>query len=314
MQPSIHKRFAKFRKQFREHWQLLLFLIPGITVLILFHYIPMYGVQIAFREYLPAEGILGSKWVGLEYFRKFLTSFQISRILPNTILLSLYMLVTGFPLTVLFALALNTVRDLRFKKLVQTVSYIPHFISTVVMVGMLMQMLSPVTGLYGNVYRLFGGSGYPKDLFGDGSMFRHLYVWSDLWQGLGWSTIVYIAALSSVDPELHEAAEIDGASRLARIRHIDFPAILPTVSVMLILTIGGILNIGFDKVYLMQNNLNLRQSEIIATYVYKVGMSAGDGQFSYATAIGLFNSVINCLLLIIVNAISRRIEGGATLW
>lgn len=314
MQPSISKSRARLAKQLREHWQLLLFLVPGVTVMILFHYIPIYGVQIAFREYLPARGITGSEWVGLEYFVKFLTSFQFSRVMPNTIILSLYMLVTGFPITVIFALALNTVRNLRFKKVVQTISYIPHFISTVVMVGMMMQMLSPVTGLYGNIYRLFGGSGYPKDLFGDGSLFRHLYVWSDLWQGLGWATIVYIAALSSVDPELHEAAEIDGASRLARIRYIDFPAILPTVSVMLILTIGGILNVGFEKVYLMQNNLNLRQSEVIATYVYKVGMTAGDGQFSYATAIGLFNSVINCVLLIVVNSISRRIEGGATLW
>jgi len=314
MQVSGKKHSSRFIRQVREHWQLLLFLIPGIVVIILFSYVPMAGLQIAFREYLPVDGIWGSKWVGLRYFEKFFNSFQFRRVVPNTIYLSLYSMLSSFPLAIIFALALNTVRNLKFKKLVQTVSYVPHFISTVVLVGMLMQMLSPVTGLYGNFYRLFGGVGYPADILGKGSMFRHLYVWSGVWQNLGWSTIVYIAALSSVDPELHEAAEIDGASRLARVIHIDLPAILPTISVMLILNVGGIMNVGFEKVYLMQNNLNLTQSEVINTYVYKVGMQAGIGQFSYATAIGLFNSVINCTLLVIVNAISRRIEGGASLW
>lgn len=302
-------------RRMRIRWQLFLFILLPIVYLLIFAYYPMYGVQIAFRNYIPSLGYLGSEWVGLEHFRKFFASFQFGRVLTNTLRISLYSLAVSFPLSIVFALMLNTVRHLRFKKFIQTITYVPHFISVVVLVGLMLQILSPVTGLYGNLYRLLVGDAYPVDILGKPNAFIHLYVWSGIWQGLGWSTIIYIAALSGVDPELHEAAQIDGASRLQRVLHIDLPSILPTASIMLILNAGGLMNVGFEKVYLMQNNLNLIYSEVIATYVYKVGMTAGGGQFSYAAAIGLFNSVINCTLLIIVNSLSARFGGeGNSLW
>lgn len=302
-------------KQVKKRWQLFLFILIPVIYLLIFAYYPMFGVQIAFKNFMPAEGILGSKWVGFAHFQKFFASFQFKRVVTNTLRISLYSLAASFPLSIIFALLLNAVRNFRYKKFVQTITYIPHFISVVVMVGILMQVLSPVTGLYGNLYRIFIADAYPKDLMGNPNAFIHLYVWSGIWQGLGWSTIIYIAALSGVDPELHEAAQIDGASRFQRILHIDFPTILPTASIMLILNAGGLMNVGFEKTYLMQNSLNLIYSEVITTYVYKVGMTAGGGQFSYASAIGLFNSVINCTLLVLVNGLSGRLNrDGTSLW
>lgn len=304
-----------FVKQCKKRWQLFLFLLPPVIYILIFAYYPMIGVQIAFRNYSPATGIWGSQWVGLTHFIKFFKSFQFTGIVTNTLRISLYSLVAGFPLTIIFALFINTVRNLRFKKIVQTITYVPHFISVVVLVGMLNQLLNPVMGVYGNLYRTFIADTYPEDIIGKAGAFIHLYIWSGIWQDLGWATIIYIAVLSAVDPELHEAAMIDGASRLRRMIHIDFPTILPTASIMLILTAGGLMSVGFEKVYLMQNGINMPFSEIIATYVYKVGMTAGGGQFSYAAAIGLFNSVINCALLITVNALSRRLSSeGASLW
>ncbi len=299
-------------KQVRRRWQLFVFIFIPLVYLIIFAYYPMFGVQIAFKNFMPAKGILGSEWVGFAHFEKFFNSFQFKRVITNTLRISLYSLFASFPLSILFALLLNCVQSLHFKKFVQTITYVPHFISVVVMVGILMQVLSPVTGLYGNLYRAFVADAYPKDILGRPGAFIHLYVWSGIWQSLGWSTIIYIAALSGVDPQLHEAAEIDGASRFRRVLHIDLPTILPTASIMLILNAGGLMNVGFEKVYLMQNNLNLIYSEVISTYVYKVGMTAGGGQFSYASAIGLFNSVINCTLLVLVNALSRRLSGEGT--
>lgn len=298
----------------RKRWQLFLFLLPPLIYILVFHYYPMFGVQIAFKDFVPSRGIWGSPWVGFKHFEDFFNSFQFSRVVRNTIRISLYNLVTSFPLAIVFALCINAVRNAKFKKMVQTITYIPHFISTVVLVGMLMQMLNPVTGLYGNVIKLFTDR-VPKDVLGNSKAFIHLYNWSGIWQNLGWSTIIYIAVLTSVDPELHEAAQIDGASRVQRIIHVDFPALLPTASIMLILAVGGIMSVGFEKVYLMQNNLNLIYSETIATYVYKVGLTSGSRNFSYASAIGLFNSLINCILLVIVNSISKRLQtDGTSLW
>lgn len=302
------------RTQFRKRWQLFIFLIPAVTYILIFAYYPMFGVQIAFKDFLPGLGIWGSPWAGLKHFEKFFKSYQFSRVIINTIRLSIYSLLINTPLAICMALAINTVKNIRFKKTIQTITYMPHFISVVVLVGMLVQMLNPIMGLYGNIYRLFGGSGYPKDILTKANIFPHLYVWSGTWQNLGWSTIIYIAALSSVDLELHEAAQIEGATRLKRIRYIDFPTLLPTASIMLVLNAGSIMNVGFEKVFLMQNSTNLSLSEVISTYVYNVGMSAGGTQFSYASAIGLFNSIINCTILVIVNAFSRKIDNGASLF
>jgi len=302
-------------KQCAKRWQLFLFMLVPVAYTLVFAYYPMFGVQIAFKNFIAAKGIWGSEWVGFAHFERFFTSFQFKRVVGNTLWISCYSLVVSFPLAFTFALIINTVRNQRFKKTVQTITYMPHFISTVVIVALLNQILNPVVGLYGNLYRMFIADTYPANILGNPNNFRHLYVWSGVWQGLGWSTIIYIAALSAVDPELHEAAQIDGATRLSRIRHIDLPTIVPTASIMLILSAGGLMSVGFEKIYLMQNNMNLRDSEVIATYVYKTGMTAGSGNFSYASAIGLFNSVINCTLLVIVNWISGRLsEEGTSLW
>lgn len=301
---------SNFFRQCKSHWQLFVFLIPATAFILIFAYYPMAGVQIAFRNYTPHGGIWNSDWVGLKHFIRFFKSFQFNRVVTNTLILSFYSLAVSFPLSIMMALAINTVRSTRYKKVVQTITYMPHFISVVVLVGMLTQMFNPIIGLYGNVYRLFTGSGYPTDILGKASTFRHLYVWSGLWQNLGWNTIIYIAVLSGVDPELHEAAQIDGASKLKQIRYIDLPVLLPTAAIMLILNAGSIMNVGFEKVYLMQTSTNLSTAEVISTYVYKTGMSNGTTQFSYASAIGLFNSLVNCLMLVIFNTLAGKIGDG----
>ena len=305
---------TNFLIQCRKRWQLFLFLIPAVAYILVFAYYPMFGVQIAFKDFTPGAGIWGSPWNGLKHFQKFFHSYQFSRVILNTIRLSFYGLLVNTPLAICMSLAINAVRNIRFKKTIQTITYMPHFISVVVLVGMITQMLNPVMGIYGTIYQLLGGSGYPKDILTQTGAFPHLYVWSGTWQNLGWSTIIYIAALSNVDLELHEAAEIEGATRLQRIRYIDFPTLLPTASIMLVLNAGSIMNVGFEKVFLMQNSTNLALSEVISTYVYKVGMSAGGTQFSYASAIGLFNSIVNCIILVVVNAFSRKIDNGVSLF
>ena len=301
-----HKR-QQFWKDFRKNWQLhLLLLLPVIYVLI-FYYWPMYGVQIAFRDYRPRDGIVGSAWVGLKWFKKFLTNYNFKQVFGNTIILSLYSIAVTFPLPILLALFLNTIENEKFKKFVQTITYVPHFISIVVIVAIINQVFNPINGLYGTIYQLLGGEGYPYDFRGMASAFRHLYVWSEVWQDLGWNTIIYTAALGSVSPEHHEAAKIDGATRWQRIWHVDLPAIMPTACIMLILRFGSVMTVGFEKVYLMQSTLNLPVSEVISTYVYKVGMGSSS-DFSYGTAVGLFNSIINCVLLILVNWIVKKMS------
>lgn len=298
-------------KQIARRWQLYLFLVIPVAYILVFAYYPMFGVQIAFKNYQPRRGIWGSEWVGLTHFTSFFTSFYFTRTLANTIRLSLYYLLVSFPLSIIFALMINVIANPRIKKITQTIMYIPHFISTVVLVGMLLQILNPVTGMYGNIYRLFVPGVYPTDILSRAQPFSHLYVWSGIWQNLGWSTIIYIAALTSVDPELHEAAQIDGATRLKRMIHIDFPTLLPTASIVLILNSGSIMNVGFEKAYLMQNSINVVYSEVISTYVYKVGLAGATNQFSYAAAVGLFNNLINGALLLAVNSVSRRLSNGA---
>ena len=290
-----------------RQWQLHLLILVPLAYLLIFHYWPMYGAQIAFRAYRARQGITGSEWVGLKWFQKFLGSYNFRQIFTNTLALSAYQILVGFPIPVFFALMINVMPCERFKKFTQTVTYMPHFISVVVIVSIVNMIFSPVNGLYGGLFRLFGGSGYPYDFRGMASTFRHLYVWSGIWQHLGWNTIIYTAALASVSQDQHEAAMIDGANRWKRVVHVDLPAILPTVAIMLIMRCGSVMTIGFEKVYLMQTSLNLQTSEVISTYVYKVGMGSSS-DFSYAAAIGLFNSVINCILLVLVNWLSRRVS------
>lgn len=300
-------------KRVRNCWQLYVLLALPLVYLIIFAYGPMAGLQIAFKNFSSRLGIWGSPWVGLDNFAKFFNSYQFTRVLGNTLAVSVYYLCANFPLPILLALLLNTIEHPRYKKTVQTITYIPHFISVVVLVGMMSQIFNPINGLYGHIYRLFTGMNEAPNIMGAANTFRHMYVWSGIWQHLGWGTIIYMAALSSVDQEMHEAAKIDGASRAQRVRYIDFPCILPTAVIILILDVGKVMSIGFEKAYLMQTQLNLNQSEIIATYVYKVGLTTGNADFAYATAIGLFNSLINMVLILAVNQISKKL-GDTSLW
>lgn len=286
-----------------------LLILPTVAYFIIFCYVPMYGVFIAFQNYLPSKGVLGSQWVGLEHFSTFFHAYQFRQILTNTLAISLYSFVVGFPLPILCSLLLNQIPSTRFKRIVQTITYAPNFISVIVIVGMLLTFMSPTSGMFNKLVVALGGKSV--NFMGQAKYFRHIYVWSGIWQGLGVSMIIYIAALTGVDPQLHEAAMIDGANKLRRTIHIDVPWILPTVSVLLILNIGGIMNVGFEKVFLMQNTLNLTTSETISTYVYKIGLLKT--QYSYSTAIGLFNSIVNCVLLVLANTITRSM-GEASLW
>ena len=290
-------------------WQLYAFLLPALVILILFSYVPMYGVQLAFRDYNPIMGITGSPWVGFEHFTRFFNSYQFKQLIGNTLILSLYSLIVGFPIPIILALALNQVKNSKFKKLVQTVTYAPHFISVVVLVCMLGIFFSVNGGLVNEVIKLFGGE--PKLFMGEVKYFRHMYVWSGIWQSMGWSAVIYLAALSGVSPELHEAATVDGATKLQRIWNIDLPTILPTIVTLLILNCGSVMSMGFEKAFLMQNPLNMENSEIIATYVYKMGLI--NAEYGFSTAVGLFNSIINCILLVTVNKVSKKI-GQDGLW
>lgn len=294
--------------EFRKNWSLYLLVSIPLAYLIIFRYIPMYGVQIAFRNYVPAKGITGSAWVGLKHFYKFINNYQFKQILWNTIAISLYQLVT-FPLPIILAVLLNYVRREKFKKTVQMISYAPHFISTVVMVGIIIQFLDARSGAVNKIIVAFGGEA--QNFMAYPQYFRHIYVWTGVWQGIGYSSIIYIAALAGVSSELHEAAIIDGASIVKRIWYVDLPTILPTIAIMLILQCGSILSVGYEKIYLMQNSLNLSQSEIISTYVYKQGIASAIPQYSYSTAIGLFVSVINVIMLIIVNKTTDKLTGNS---
>jgi putative aldouronate transport system permease protein len=292
-----------------RNWQLYAFLLPTLLYFGIFHYGPLYGAQIAFRDYLGPLGVWGSPWVGLENFLRFFNSPMFVNLLTNTVFLSLLILAFSFPMPVIFALILNQLASRRYKRLVQTVSYAPHFISTVVFVGMIFLFSSPSTGI---VNVIGSRLGLPRIYYmGSVAWFRPVYVLTDIWQETGWGAIIYLAALSGVNPELYEAATIDGATKLQRIWNIDIPAILPTVTVLLVLRAGTIMSVGFEKAFLMQTALNLEHSEIISTYVYKVGLLGS--QFSFGSAVGLFNSVANLTLLVAVNRVARAL-GQANLW
>ncbi len=295
----------------RRRWQLYALLLIPLIYILTFNYIPMVGAQIAFRDYSARGGVWGSEWVGFENFQRFFDSYLFGRLILNTITLGLYSLIAGFPIPIILALSLNQVRLTWFKNLVQMITYAPYFISTVVLVGLLLQFFNPRFGVTSQISMAL--TGQPLNILNDPSWFQTLYVGSGIWQGTGFATVIYLAALTTIDPSLHEAAVVDGASRLQRIRHIDIPGIMPVTSMLLILNLGNFLNIGFEKVLLMQNSLNLSRSEIIDTYVYKIGLASTALDFSYATAIGLFKGVIALILVVVANWAVKRM-GQEGLW
>ncbi|SFS51233.1 ABC transporter permease subunit [Paenibacillus sp. 453mf] len=292
-----------------RNWELYLLFLPVLAYFIIFHYIPMYGVQIAFKDFIANKGIMGSPWVGFEHFERFFDSFYFWRIIKNTLGIGIYELIVGFPIPIILALMIHELRTGKFRKFVQTVTYMPHFLSTIVMVGMIMMFLSPASGLINVVISLFGGE--PISFMTEPGWFKSIYVWSGVWQTMGWSSIIYIAALAGIDPQLHEAARVDGASRLRRIWHINLPGIAPTIIVLLILNMGSILGVGFEKVFLMQNDLNMESSDVISTNVYRSGILGA--QYSFSAAVGLFNSVVNFIMLLTVNRIARKVS-SSSLW
>jgi putative aldouronate transport system permease protein len=303
------KRRSPFRISLAKNRDLYLLIFPVVVYFVVFHYIPMYGVQIAFKDFIVTKGITGSPWVGFAHFERFFNSYYFWRLIKNTLGLGLYELLVGFPIPILLALMLNEVKNKFFKRFVQTVTYAPHFLSTVVLVGMLFIFLSPRTGLVNRLIELFGGE--PIAFMVSPEWFKTLYVFSGVWQQMGWSSIIYFAALSAIDPQLHEAATVDGAGRLRRIWHINLPCIMPTIVILLILNTGSILSIGFEKVYLMQNAMNMESSDVISTYVYRSGILGA--QYSFSAAVGLFNSVVNAIMLVVVNYMARRV-GETSLW
>ena len=305
--PPVGQRLSRQKKLFLRDWQLHLLILLPIVYILIFHYYPMYGLQIAFRNFTPKGGVTGSEWVGWKWFEKFMTNVNFRKIVWNTVALSLMDIAIGFPLPIILALMLNTLTNEKFKKFVQNTTYIPHFISIVVLVAMFQSVFNPFNGLYGALYRLFGGVGKPEDIRGLSDTFRWVYVLTGVWQNLGWNTIIYTASLAGVSADQHEAAEIDGASRLQRIFYVDIPAILPTICIMLILRCGSVMSVGFAKVYLMQTPLNLPVSEVISTYVYKVGMGK-PSDYSYGAAVGLFNSVVNCTFVVFVNWLTKKLS------
>lgn len=302
-------KWKRFARSFTKNWQVYLLLLPVVAYYVIFHYAPMYGLQIAFRDYNPVEGFWGSTWVGLKHFLRFFSSYNAGRLISNTLILSVLSLAINFPLTIIFALMLNEVRSIRFKRTVQTITYAPHFISVVVVVSMLILFTHADRGIINFAIKAFGGE--PIRFMERPEWFRPLYIISGIWQSMGFSAIIYIAALAGIDQELIEAACVDGAGRFRRIWHINIPGILPTVVTMLILNVGSIMSVGFEKIFLMQNDLNKETSDVIATYTYQVGII--NGQMSFSSAIGLFNSVINCILLLSVNSISKKLS-DTSLW
>jgi putative aldouronate transport system permease protein len=286
-----------------------LFCIPGLVLIFIFNYLPMFdGIMLAFKRYMPKLGINGSPWIGFTNFEKFFSSYNFTKYLINTLRLSIYSLVVGFPAPIIFAIMVNEVINRKFKKVVQTISYAPNFISVVVIVGMI-NLFFDDQGLVNHIITFLGGN--VVDFKMHTYLFPHFYVWSGIWQGLGYSAIIYIATLSNVDPELVDAAKIDGASKVQRIWHIEIPVLVPTITIMLIFSLGGLMGVAFEKVLLMQLPLNLDYSEVLATYVYKVGIL--NSQYSFSAAVGLFYSVVSLILLTVFNYIAKYVS-RTSLW
>lgn len=304
-----NKEKESFFQYFKNNYILYLFITPAIVVTFIFAYIPMYGAIIAFKDFSAMKGILGSDWIGFKHFKDFLSSPNFLEIFGNTLKLSFFDLIIGFPVPIILALMINQIRRAAIKKNIQLILYAPNFISVVIITGMIFILLSP-TGPVNAILSIFIDK--PISFMTNPDAFRTIYITSGIWQGAGWASIVYVAALANVDPQLHDAATIDGASLIQRIWHIDLPTLKPVIAVLLILAVGGIMAIGFEKAYLMQTDLNLPTSEIIPTYVYKRGLQSGD--YSYSTAVGLFNSIINLLLLVFANSAVKKLSDGESLY
>jgi putative aldouronate transport system permease protein len=296
-------------KRLKKSWQLYVIISLPLAFILLFHYGPMYGIQIAFKEYDVTKGIVGSSWVGMTNFVRFIGSYNFKVIVWNTVSISFFGLLFGLPVPIILAISLNECDNRKFKKFVQTVTYAPHFISMVVMVSMVILALSLNNGIINNIIAALGGKRI--NFMSRPDLFKSIYIVSGIWQSMGYSSILYLAVLTGIDPTLYEAAVIDGASRIKKIRHIDLPFLIPTIIIMLILALGQIMNVGFEKIYLMQNKLNLSASETIATYIYKIGIE--NANFSYSAAIGLFNSVINMIMIVLVNQMARKVS-ETSLW
>lgn len=299
----------KWSRSGKKYWDLYLLLIPVLAYFIIFKFLPMYGLQIAFRDYVPRKGFLGSEWVGLKHFIRFFSSYNSGRIIWNTVYLSFLNLLFNFPLPIVLALLLNEMRVNWCKKTLQMITYAPHFLSTVVVCGMVHSFTSPSSGIVNTIITAMGGE--PIYFMAKNQWFRPLYIISDVWKNMGWNSIIFISALSAIDPQLYEAGQIDGASRWQQLIHITLPSIVPTIAIMLILNCGKVMNIGFEKVFLLQTDMNLDVSEVISTMVYRQGILGS--KFSYASAIDLFNSLVNLVLLFSVNAISKRVS-EVSLW
>lgn len=287
-------------KRIKDNWQLYLMLLVPVVLTIIYKYIPMYGIQIAFRDYKASRGMFGSEWIGLEWFERFFTAPNCGRMIKNTLLLSFYSLLWGFPIPVILALMLNQLRFMRFKRVTQTILYAPHFISTMVICGMIRIFLSPSGGLINLI------AGTSIDFLTESAAFRTIYIASGIWQDAGWGIIVYMATLASIDTSLYEAAKVDGASMFQRILHIDVPQLTSIMVLNLIMSAGNLMNVGFERVWLLQTDLNKATSDVIAVYVYQQGIE--NAKYSYSTAVGLFNTVVNIILLIVVNKIAGRIS------
>ncbi len=306
LQKRLQPRKLGFKGTVKRYWQLWAMALPAVVFVAIFNYGPMYGIQLAFREFDFTKGLTGGDWVGFKYFKQFFDSPLFGSLMTNTIRISLWTLVMGFIFPIILALLINQLHSSKVKGFVQTITYLPHFISTVVIVSMINLFLKPDVGV---LTRVLGAVGIKSDNFmGDPNLFTPIYWITEVWQHVGWNSIIYLAALSAVDTALYEAAKIDGAGRLQLIRYVDLPTIMPTMGVLLILNMGNVLNVGFEKVFLMQNTLNLDKSEVISTYTYKMGIL--QSQFSYSTAIGLFNMLINFAFLIIANQISRKVSNS----
>ena len=299
----------RVQKVLKRDWQLLVLCALPVLYFVIFHYIPMYGVQIAFKDFKASEGIWGSAWVGFKHFKRFFASSQFWTLIKNTLGLSLLQILLGFPIPILLAIMLNQVKNQKFRKFAQSILYFPHFISIVVLAGMLYILLSPRNGIVNTIIKMLGGEAI--FFLGEAKYFKLTFVISGIWQNAGWSAIIYIAALAGISPDLYEAAQMDGANKWQRIRHIDIPGIMPTIVMMLIMEIGKVMSLGFQKAYLLQNAQNLAASEIISTYIYKVGML--DAQYSYSAAINLFNNVINIILLVTFNKLAKKLTDNS-LW
>ena len=293
----------KVKKDFFRNKYIYLLFLPVAVYFILFHYKPIYGIVIAFKQFSPAKGINGSPWVGMQNFTRFFEDFYFGRLIRNTFVISLYSVIWGFPVPILFALLLNELSAVKFKKVVQTCSYLPHFISLVIVCSMIKQF-SGTNGLFNNIIASFGGERMP--ILQLPEYFRTVYITSDIWQDFGWNSIIYLAALSGVDQELYEAAKIDGSGRFSQVIHVSIPGILPTIIMLFILRMGSILNVGAQKILLLYNPATYKTADVISSYVYRKGMLNGD--MSYSTAVGLFNSVINVIFLLLTNYISKKVS------